>query len=133
MAERKYSRYVVEHFTEHGDFGPKISITGERDFGRDFSLICLPVTRPVLMEKVPHTHDFDMYLTFIGLDTDGIREIDAEIELGLGEEQEMYIITAPTSVYIPGGMVHCPLNFKRVGKPLLLIHASLASKYTKQG
>jgi hypothetical protein len=92
----------------------------------------LPVTKPVLMEKYPHTHDFDMYLTFIGLDPRGIEELGAEIELGLGEEQEIYKITSPTSVYIPRGMVHCPLDFKKVDKPLLLIHSSLTSKYVKK-
>lgn len=132
MADKKYSQYVVEHTIEHGDFGPKISITGERDFNTEFSLICLPVTKPVLMEEFPHAHDFDMYLTFIGLGTHGLDELGAEIELGLGEEQEQYIITTPTSVYIPKGLVHCPLNFKKVDRPLLLIHSSLTSKYTKQ-
>jgi hypothetical protein len=132
MTSGKYSKYLVKHFIEHGDFGPKISITGERDFGKDFSIICLPVTKPVLMEKYPHTHDFDMYLTFIGLDPRGIEELGAEIELGLGEEQEIYKITSPTSVYIPRGMVHCPLDFKKVDKPLLLIHSSLTSKYVKK-
>jgi hypothetical protein len=57
--------------------------------------------------------------------------MDAEIEMGLGEEQEIHKITTPTSVYIPKGLVHCPLNFIRVGKPILFVHATLAPKYIK--
>ena len=57
--------------------------------------------------------------------------MDAEIEMGLGEEQEIHKITTPASVYIPKGLVHCPLNFRRVGKPILFVHATLASKYVK--
>jgi hypothetical protein len=41
-------------------------------------------------------------------------------------------ITSPASVYIPAGLVHCPLIFKRVDKPIILFHTSIASKYVKK-
>jgi hypothetical protein len=85
----------------------------------------------VLMEEFPHAHEFDMYLTFMGLGPNGLNDLGGEIELCLGEEKEKHIITEPTSVYIPKNMIHCPLEFKVVRKPLLLIHATLASKYEK--
>jgi hypothetical protein len=81
------------------------------------------------MEETPHSHDFDFYLFFLGRDDMG--DLGAEIELGLGKEQEIHTITTPTSVYVPKGLVHCPLNFKRVDKPILFVHALLAAKYTK--
>jgi len=31
----------------------------------------------------------------------------------------------------PKGFIHCPMIFTRVDKPILLIHATLASKYEK--
>ena len=49
----------------------------------------------------------------------------------LGNEQGKYVINTPTSVYIPKGFIHCPLNFTRVDKPILLVHATLAPKYYK--
>jgi hypothetical protein len=132
MAKKKYSKYVMKHGIETGSSGlPKIQIIGERDFKSDFTIMCLVVTKPILMETYPHSHVFDMYLTFIGMDPNGLNELGAEIELGLGEEREMHVITTPTSVYIPKGMVHCPLNFKRIDKPVLLIHSTIASKYEK--
>jgi hypothetical protein len=81
------------------------------------------------MEDAPHSHDFDMYLYFLGVNDLG--EMDAEIEMGLGEEQEIHKITTPASVYIPKGLVHCPLKFIRVDKPILFVHATLAPKYIK--
>src|SRR4030067_3215 len=132
MAGEKYGKYILKHSLVYGDFGPKICITGETDFNSDFSIICLPVTKPVLMEEHPHSHDFDIYLTFIGFGPGGLEELGAEIEMSLGEEREKFVITSPTSVYIPKGLVHCPLDFKRVDKPVLLVHSSLASKYTKK-
>jgi hypothetical protein len=57
--------------------------------------------------------------------------LPAEIEIGLGPEREIHTITSPTAVFIPKGMVHCPLDFKRVDKPILLLHTSIASDYVK--
>ena len=87
------------------------------------------ITQPVLMEETPHCHDFDFYLFFLGRDDLG--DPGAEIEIGLGEEQEMHTITTPASVYVPRGMIHCPLNFKRADKPVSFAHALLAPKYTR--
>ncbi len=126
----KYSKYVLKHNAEVGQSGfSKVQYVGEKDFGSDFSLICLPVTRPNVMEKQPHAHDFDMYVTFVGFHENGMNELGGEIEFYFGEEQEKYTFTTPTTVYIPKGTIHCPLNFKRIDKPILLIHATLASKY----
>jgi hypothetical protein len=132
MAETKYGKYIYEHPIEHGELGPSIDYVGERDFNSDFSLILLPVTKPVLMEEFPHSHDFDMYLTLVGYDPNGLNDLGGEIEMYLGEEGEKHIITTPTSIYIPKGFTHCPMRFTRVDKPILLIHASLAAKYTKK-
>lgn len=138
MAESKYSKYVMSHSIETrpepGDaskVSERIRFDGGKDFNSNFSLIVRPVMEPVLMEDYAHSHDFDMYVTFIGLDKNGLHDLGGEIEMYLGEEQEKFVITSPTSVYLPKGLVHCPLNFKRVDKPILLIHATIASKYSK--
>lgn len=128
---KKYEKYVLKHPIEYGEFGPAINMVGERDFHSDFSIIYLPVTKPVLMEKLAHKHDFDMYLTFLGFHPNGLKDLGGEIEMFMGEEQEKYIITAPTSIYIPKGLIHCPLNFKRIDKPVLLVHVTIAPKYYK--
>ena len=129
MAERKYGKYVVRIPLESGKFGPLSRLTGEEHYASDFSILFAYISAPCLMEDAPHSHDFDMYLYFLGVND--FEDMDAEIEIGLGEEQEIYKITTPTSVYIPKGLVHCPLNFRRVGKPILFVHATLAPKYTK--
>ena len=129
MSDSKYGKYVVKKPVQIGKFGPELMYYGEEVYKSDFTLMFLHISEPVLMEEFPHSHDFDMYLYFMG--TDDMSSLDAEIEIGLGEEREIHTITTPTSVYIPKGMVHCPLHFKRVGKPLLFVHASIAPKYTK--
>ncbi len=110
-----------------------IDFVGERDFKSDFSLVLLPVYEPVLMEPAPpHVHDFDMYLTLIGLDRKGLEELGAEVTICFGEEMEKHVITTPSTIFIPAGLVHCPFEFVRVDKPLLLVHCTLASKYVKK-
>jgi hypothetical protein len=90
------------------------------------------IMEPCRMEEYPHSHDFDMYLHFVSYDYEHMNELFAEITIGLGEEQELHTFTTPTSVYIPAGMIHCPLIFKRVDKPVILFHTSIASKYVKK-
>ena len=130
MPAKKYQKYVKSHDIEIGSSGfEKIQFVGDRDFESNFSVMYLPVTKPNIMEKFPHSHDFDMYLTFMGLNPNGTRELGGEIVFYLGKEQEEYVFTKPTSFYIPKGFVHCPLNFRRIDSPILLIHATLAGEY----
>ena len=129
MAEAKYGKYVVRRPVKIDKFGPEIRFSGEEHYGSDFSLLFFHISKPVLMEDSPHSHDFDMYLYFLGLND--MTDLGAEIEMGLGEEQEIHTITTPASVYVPKGLIHCPLNFKRIDKPILFVHAVIAPKYTK--
>jgi len=130
MAETKYGKYVVPSPIGESRFGPRWEFIGEEHYGSDFSIIFIHVTEPVLMEDKPHSHDFDMYLYFLG--RDDMADFSAEIEMGFGEEQEIHTITTPSSVYVPKGLIHCPLHFKRVDKPILFVHATIASKYVKR-
>jgi hypothetical protein len=140
MAETKYGRLILNHPIvnlphprDPGKLWQSIDIVGERDFQSNFALVLLPVLEPVLMEAgPPHRHDFDMYLTLIGFDPHGLEDLGAEVVMHFGEEQEEHVITTPSSIYIPKGLLHCPFEFKRVDKPLLLVHATLAAKYEKK-
>ncbi len=130
MLQTKYGRYVVRAPIKiGGPFGPEAEYSGEKHYGSQFSIMFFHITEPVLMEETPHVHDFDFYLYFLG--RDNLEDLGAEIEIGLGEEREMHVIMTPASVYVPRGMIHCPLNFKRVDKPVLFAHALLAARYTR--
>ena len=132
MTGTKYGKYVVKHDLAIGGYGPEYIYTGESDYQSNFTIMFLRITEPTLMEEYAHSHDFDMYLYFHSFDPDNMGDLGADIEIGLGEEREIHKITTPTSVYIPAGMIHCPLEFKRVDKPILLVHCTLASKYVKE-
>ncbi len=131
MTATKYGKYVIKRPVAKGGYGPELIYTGETDYKSDFTIMFLRITEPTLMEESAHSHDFDMYLYFLSFDPNNMGDLGAEIEIGLGKEQERHIITTPATVYIPKGMTHCPLEFKRVDKPVLFVHCTLASKYYK--
>ena len=56
-------------------------------------------------------------------------EFGAEVELTMGEEREVHVITTTTWVYIPAKLLHCPLNFKRVDKPIMFGHIMFAPTF----
>lgn len=132
MTSTKYDRYIVRHPLGQGGYGPELIYTGETDYKSNFTIMFLRITEPTLMEEAPHAHDFDMYLYFHSFDPDNMGELGAEIEMGLGPEQERHLITTPASVYIPAGMIHCPLHFKKVTRPIMFVHASIAARYVKK-
>ena len=76
-------------------------------------------TDPVCWES-PHIHKYDEFLIFLGADLpDLCSSFDAEIDLWMGEEMEKHTITSTTVVFIPKGMQHAPLNFRKINKPVL--------------
>ncbi|HEY94896.1 MAG TPA: hypothetical protein G4O15_08165 [Dehalococcoidia bacterium] len=129
MENTKYGKYVLRKSVTKPEPWPTMEWIGETDYQTNVTFMITRVMEPCEMEEYPHSHDFDMYLHFVSYDYEHMDELFAEIEIGLGEEREMHTITSPTSVYIPAGLVHCPLIFKRVDKPVILFHTSIASKY----
>jgi hypothetical protein len=76
-------------------------------------------TAPVCWET-PHTHKYDEFLIFLGAQLpDLCSSFDAEIDFWMGEEMEKHTITSTTIIYIPKGIMHSPLNFRAIRKPVL--------------
>ena len=131
MAASKYEKYFIREPIEIGKFAPNLRFSS--DFpDTSFTIRWHLVAGPWLMEEKPHSHDFDQFSCFLGGNPKDIRDFGAEIELFLGEEQEKHIINTTTVVYVPRGLVHGPLNFKKVARPVMFINVPLASKYIKK-
>jgi hypothetical protein len=101
---------------------PQIGVFGGTHLGGyNFSLGWSYLTEPLLMVEETHNHDFDQLILFFGGDPYNIGELDGEVEIYLGGNREKNIITYPASVFIPKGLMHCPLNIKTVNKPFMFI------------
>jgi hypothetical protein len=132
--EWKYGKYFVEPSTPQGDFppfAPRVVFDSESGFGdAPFGFRYSYFTGPPFVLEEAHKHDYEQFLCFLGC-PENAREFDAEIELSLGEEGEKYLIDKTTIVHIPPGLVHAPINFKRIDKPVLLVNIILSPTYKK--
>lgn len=66
-----------------------------------------------------HSHPFDEYLVFLGTDPKDQFDLGGEVEFWLGDEKHTF--TRSCAVFVPGGMAHCPLYFRRVDRPFMFI------------
>ena len=60
-----------------------------------------------------------------------ISEFEAEVVISLGEESEKHVITTPQVIYIPKGLIHCPVEFTRVDKPIIWLNIAFTGDYLK--
>ena len=135
MADKKYAKYVlpapimrVQHEGQNApgyNFASVYAHNGELD--SDHTLGFHYITAPY-SEVYPHTHEGHEILCFVGGNPENINEFDAEIELLLGEEGESHVITSPSVFSLPPGLVHGPLNFLRVDKPVFFLEVTLIPK-----
>ena len=62
-----------------------------------------------------HVHDFDELVLHIGADPDNPEYLGAEIEFVVGDEK--LTIDKTSALFIPKGVEHGPLTWKKVEKP----------------
>ena len=77
-----------------------------------------------LLGSPTHIHPFDQWIYLIGAEV--FSDFDADIEFTFGEE--VLKINYPCYIFVPKGTKHCPLDIKRVGKPLIFIDASITQE-----
>ena len=137
MPEKKYAQYLFSGFKEDSNLPavatPQAYFRGARQIpGANANFGWQLFVKPIFLEREPHTHDADEYLIFLGGELpDLFSSFEAEIDLCMGEEQEQYLIDKPTIVYVPKGMPHTPLNFRKIVKPVFFTALLLTPKFTK--
>ena len=89
--------------------------------GSKFNIGFQVFIKPFFLDRIPHSHNEDEYLVFLGGIFPNLFDFDADIELTIGKigvDAEIYHINEPSIVRIPAGIYHCPINFTRVDMPL---------------
>jgi hypothetical protein len=137
MAGTKYGKYIVtepyKKASNEAVVEPMVHLDGEKDGGgANLTVSRSWITRPFRMIKEPHHHDRDQFLIFMGGNPIDVRDFGAEVELFLGKEGEKHIIDRPALVHIPAGLVHGPLEYKRVDKPIVFLDIYLAPTYERK-
>ena len=64
-----------------------------------------------------HDHDFDEVIGFFGSNPEDPYDLCGEVEFWLGDEK--HHLTKSCVIFVPKGLKHCPMIFKRVDRPIL--------------
>ena len=155
MAATKYGKYIMrEPLAPTPDFIPVPGMTPElmerrkaaeppimrinsnllSGVGLDFAFVPVVVpSDPEIPGHPSHSHDVDEYIWFHGTDPLNILDFGAEIEivLGAGDDAETHTIKNSSVVFIPRGLPHLPITFKKVDKPIIWGHILIATDYTE--
>jgi hypothetical protein len=132
MADSKYGKYFI---TEPIEIGPMLHICGEEGchgaqfpgFPVEVQLLCLTKPGPMILH--PHSHEVDELFFIFGGNPRNYFEFGAEIEIMMGEEQERHIVDKTTIIYVPKGVVHCPITTLKVDSPVQWMHVLFQGRY----
>jgi hypothetical protein len=135
VAKSKYAKYLIPApIRIDGKFKekphPMLFQMGQECWkGANFCTDWHYVTQPAIIREKPHKHSYDCYFCFVGGDPSNITDFQGEVWMYLGDEheQEKFVITSPTSIWVPAGMVHCPFIIKKVIKPIFYIGYAITS------
>jgi hypothetical protein len=134
MPAKKYSKYFS--YEPLRAIGTQPDLKGLEMYdvnGPEWDTACIvhysAINKPIMLLKEAHTHTYPEFVCLIGGDPTKVRDFGAEVEMCMGEEQEKYLINRSTVVYLPAGFPHCPLEFKVVRKPIVLMTISLCKEY----
>lgn len=134
MAESQYAKHVLKR--PKGELHDGTPFHGffasPEKLGVDCQILYSTITEPSESDDKPepHKHDFPHVMGFFGSNPLDINDFDAEIEFYLGGEKQ--VIDAPALVTVPEGLVHCPLVFRRIGKPVIWVEIMLTSNYERK-
>jgi hypothetical protein len=142
MSNLKYSKYVItqpKFVTEmaHHDFTKVSGFTFPDEVYLDKDILkeadqwldIVWVWNKTSPRELPgaHVHPFDEVVLLIGSDPRNLRDLGGEVEwcMGEGKDAEKYILTSTTLIWVPRGLVHAPLIYNRVDRPILNIAIGL--------
>jgi hypothetical protein len=132
MAGRKYENHIITEFKpglELPEFRGKPGVPSKRSHFMmwlgDGVIKGSPYVEAVWLWKgaadpsggfPQHVHDHDETLGFFGTDTENVYGLGGEIEFWL--EEEKYMLTKSCIIFVPKGMKHCPIVFRRIDRPI---------------
>jgi hypothetical protein len=133
MNERKHEKLIITDInTKKDEIGTRIFTLDENKF-KDIPFFTdigwiWPKNEEIIMEEKSHSHKFDEVITLFGTNPDNPQDLCGEVEFWIDDEK--YMITKSCIIYMPKGLKHCPLIFKKVERPIFHYIIGGAGKYT---
>ncbi len=138
MADTKYGKYLITPEIKNRPGRPPFLEFLATQHGIDAHWIVDPVTgiteegTSKKTREIHHSHDHHQFVSFFGSNAYNIAEFDAAIPVSLGEEGEEHIITRPTVLHLPPGLIHgSGKSTGRVGKPYYHLDMSFTPEYRR--
>ncbi len=133
----KFDKYVLKQTKPTAKVGAATPQAFDKGPVKDWAgiahrFVWTHVNAPTVIETEAHSHDFDEYLCFCSADPATPFDFGAEVELSLGSEGEKQVITNSSIVCVPKGLVHGPINFIKVSKPVLFTDIYSAHAHVKK-
>lgn len=140
MSESKYGKYIItERFEPEKKAGWEPKFTPEElvhvvrldsnivegAFYVDTDWTLPPFAKETHGEA--HKHDFDEVLAFFGSDPENPHELYAEAKVPLGDE--IHTVTKSCLIFIPKGLMHGPITFPRIDRPIFHFGCGMTRKY----
>lgn len=135
----KYSKYFLNELPDEQrfkGFGKMPSMVAFTDAdiiegSKYFSLMVMGEEATKLAGHGPHTHNDPELLVAIGTDPANPRDLGAKMEIHMGPEMEVHIVTETTMIWIPANFIHCPFRILEVTRPFVFIQCQYAPKLTE--
>jgi hypothetical protein len=135
MSKAEYAKYIT-YQTDPGPWHPRgtpgspLFIIEDNVVKGAFHLTCGWWTTATAETDVygPHYHDADEYLALIGSNPEDQIDLGGEVEFWYDEEK--YLLTKTCALFIPKGLWHAPLIFRKVDRPILLVSTLPTTKVT---
>jgi len=127
----KHDPYVIElkpwQSIHKSITAPMITALGPMDIPEShLSIGFAYMDKPETLGGPTHKHPHDQWIFLIGGNPKNFLDFDADCEMLLGKEIKK--INYPCYFFIPKNTDHCPLEIKRVGKPLVFIDARITEE-----
>ena len=132
MDEKKYDKFIMTDLnTKKDDIGTLLFSLNEEiidniPFFTETAWVW-PKSEKIVMEEKSHSHQFEEVVTLFGTDPENPKDLCGEVEFWMGDEK--YMITQSCIIYVPKGVMHCPLIFHRVDRPIFHFIVGHAGKY----
>ena len=139
MSETKYGKYIITELkpkieapwdpvVKPGEVIPLLFLDSSVAKGA-FYVECNWTLPPFANEThgEAHTHDYDEVLAFFGSNPENPTDLYAEAELHLGDE--VHTVTKSCLIFVPKGVQHGPIDFKRIDRPIFHFSCGNSKKY----
>jgi hypothetical protein len=85
---------------------------------------------PETPEPDSHAHEYDETLGFFGTDFKDPYDLGGEIEIWI--EDEKFLLTRSSLIFIPKGTYHCPLVIHKVDRPIFHFSTGPGGAYMQE-